>query len=226
MADFKYESFVFYESFFEAITALPDDEQLEMFKAVCSYGLTGVSQPIKGYGKAAFLLIKPQIDANIKRRENGKKGGAPKGNTNAKKQPETTEKQPSDNQKQPNVNVNVNDNVNNIPPLFPKGGDRANLFEKFYSAYPKHQAKKQALKAFEKLNPDEELFAAIMAALENQKQSDQWQRDNGQFIPLPASWLNWRRWEDEPTADGKADKPQNKELTPEEKADIWEFINQ
>lgn len=113
-----------------------------------------------------------------------------------------------------------------IPPLSPKGGDRANLFETFYSAYPKHQAKKQALKAFEKLNPDDELFAAIMAALENQKQSDQWQRDNGQFIPLPATWLNGRRWEDEPTADGKADKPPTEEYTPEELERIERFKNQ
>ena len=129
-------------------------------------------------------------------------------------------------------NVNVNDNVisnvikKNIPPLSPKGGDRANLFETFYSAYPKHQAKKQALKAFEKLNPDEELFAAIMAALENQKQSDQWQRDNGQYIPLPSSWLNGRRWEDEPTTDGKADKPHKREYTPEELKRIEELMNQ
>ena len=32
-----------------------------------------------------------------------------------------------------------------------------------------------------------------------QKESDQWTRDDGQFIPLPATYLNQGRWKDEPT---------------------------
>ena len=99
-------------------------------------------------------------------------------------------------------------------------------FQAFYSKYPKKQKRLEAEKAFLKLKPDDELFAAIMAALENQKQSDQWQRDNGQYIPLPSSWLNGRRWEDEPTADGKEDKPHRREYTPEELKRIEELMNQ
>ena len=38
----------------------------------------------------------------------------------------------------------------------------------------------------------------MSAALERDKRSEQWRRDNGDFIPHPASWLNGRRWEDEP----------------------------
>ena len=34
-------------------------------------------------------------------------------------------------------------------------------------------------------------------ALEVQKQSQQWRKDGGQYIPMPATWLNGRRWEDE-----------------------------
>jgi len=37
-----------------------------------------------------------------------------------------------------------------------------------------------------------------MAGLERSKVSEQWQRDGGQFIPHPATWLNGRRWEDQP----------------------------
>lgn len=62
----------------------------------------------------AFIsAFEPQITANKKRRENGKKGGAPKKNRNAQKQPmvefEKTEKQANANV---NVNVNGNGNVN------------------------------------------------------------------------------------------------------------------
>lgn len=64
----------------------------------------------------AFIsAFEPQITANKKRRENGKKGGAPKKNRNAQKQPmvefEKTEKQANENVNA-NVNANVNGNVN------------------------------------------------------------------------------------------------------------------
>ena len=57
-------------------------------------------------------LIKPQILANNERYENGKKGGAPKGNQNAKKQLKQPMVDFKNNSKQPNVNVNENENVN------------------------------------------------------------------------------------------------------------------
>ena len=112
------ESFVFYRSFYEGIKELPRDIQGEVLTAIMEYGLNGVTtENQKPITKAMFALIKPQLDANNQRFENGKNGGAPKGNQNARKQPknnqETTEKQPKNNQKQPNVNdnVNVNDNI-------------------------------------------------------------------------------------------------------------------
>lgn len=70
-------------------------------------------------------------------------------------------------------------------------------FESFWSAYPKKTAKQQALKAWQKLSPDEKLTAAILSSLERQKKCDQWTKDNGRYIPYPATWLNGRRWEDD-----------------------------
>ena len=119
-------SFIFYGSFFEAITELPDDEQLALFRAICSYGLTGECAETTGVVKGMFSLIKPQMDANAKRRENAKKGGAPRDNSNAGKRKSAAKqptvgsvddkKQPTvvfeAEEKQPNVNVNVNANVN------------------------------------------------------------------------------------------------------------------
>ena len=71
-------------------------------------------------------------------------------------------------------------------------------FDAFWQAYPRKVSKQAARKAWERLSPDEALLSAILAAVERDKQSDQWQRDGGQFIPYPATWLNGRRWEDEP----------------------------
>ena len=70
-------------------------------------------------------------------------------------------------------------------------------FDKFYSLYPKKHGKQNALKSWEKLKPDDSLCQEIMTALSQQKKSEQWTKDNGKFVPYPATWLNGRRWEDE-----------------------------
>lgn len=78
----------------------------------------------------------------------------------------------------------------------PVGGNFADDgFDRFYSAYPKRQAKKDAQRAWQKLSPEDR--AAAMAAIEKSKETDQWTRDNGRYIPQPAKFLNGRRWEDE-----------------------------
>ena len=85
-----------------------------------------------------------------------------------------------------------------IPPISPKGKtDCSDLFNQFWTAYPKHIAKQSAVKAFEKLKPDEKLLEAMLKAIEMQKESKQWEKDGGAFIPYPATWLNQHRWEDE-----------------------------
>lgn len=70
-------------------------------------------------------------------------------------------------------------------------------FGEFWDMYPKKQGKGAADKAYAKLRPDRSLHMAILKALTLQKQSPQWRKDNGQYIPNPATWLNQRRWEDE-----------------------------
>lgn len=71
------------------------------------------------------------------------------------------------------------------------------LFARFWSAYPRKTAKQAALKAFQKLAPDEALLADMLSALDWQRTSDDWQREGGKFVPYPATWLNGRRWEDQ-----------------------------
>ncbi len=123
------DSFVFYRSFYEGIKELDFEQQGRVYNALFGYALNGEETNLTGAEKTAFVLIKPQIDANNIKYENGKKGGAPLGNTNAKKQSknkrkttkkqpknnqETTKEQPNDNIKQPNVNDNDDDIRNNI----------------------------------------------------------------------------------------------------------------
>lgn len=70
-------------------------------------------------------------------------------------------------------------------------------FEVFWKEYPVKKAKAVAIKSWDKLKIDNELFNLIMTALKIHIKLPQWTRDNGQFIPMPSTWLNQRRWEDE-----------------------------
>jgi hypothetical protein len=70
-------------------------------------------------------------------------------------------------------------------------------FERFWKTYPRRVAKDKAWRAWRKakaLPPVEELITAV----EQHMLTDQWRKDRGEFIPHPATWLNQRRWEDEP----------------------------
>lgn len=74
--------------------------------------------------------------------------------------------------------------------------DKYNTFPQFWGEYPRKVAKKDAQKAFAKINPDEAMLTQMLHALDIQKESREWLKDSGAFIPYPATWLNGRRWED------------------------------
>ena len=69
-------------------------------------------------------------------------------------------------------------------------------FEAWWKGYPKKVGKLQASKAFDKaLKMTDE--SKLIEAVKRQSNCAQWQKDGGQFIPHPATWLNQGRWEDE-----------------------------
>jgi uncharacterized protein YdaU (DUF1376 family) len=78
-------------------------------------------------------------------------------------------------------------------------------FADFWTAYPRKVAKPEALKAWIKIKPDDETADAIMRGLDAAKQSRDWTKDDGQFIPHPTTWLNQRRWEDQLETAGAGD---------------------
>ena len=68
-------------------------------------------------------------------------------------------------------------------------------FTRFWKQYPKRVGKGAALRAWAKNAPP---LAAVLSSLEWQCRQPDWLRDQGQYIPHPATWLNRRGWEDEP----------------------------
>lgn len=116
------ESYVFYRSFHEALAELDIKDYGKLMYAINEYALNNNDEKVNaltGVLKSLWTLIKPQLDANHRRREVGFKGGRPAKN-NTEKKPMVFEndenKKPmvifSDTEKKPNVNVNVNVNEN------------------------------------------------------------------------------------------------------------------
>jgi len=87
-------------------------------------------------------------------------------------------------------------------------------FEQFWLAYPKKRSKGKAEAALKKINPSEQLLATMIAKIEQAKTSPDWRKEQGRFIPYPATWLNARGWEDEiisevSNASGRDDQQRN-----------------
>ena len=70
-------SFVFYDSFYRAMNYLTEEEKIEYIYAICNYSLYDIRIEMSPKIEGMFELVKAQIDANIKKREGGKKGGRP-----------------------------------------------------------------------------------------------------------------------------------------------------
>lgn len=146
-------SFVFYESFWDAIRLLPKEERLEAFETICEYALNdALPDGLLPGTEIVFTLVKPQIDANNQRRSNGTKGGRP-----PKEKPMVKNKKTNGYQnRKPNVNENVNENVNvNVNANVNEnanGNVNANAyshaFDETWQAYPRKKEKAAAYKAY------------------------------------------------------------------------------
>lgn len=104
-----------------------------------------------------------------------------------------------------NCMCNITSN-NNIPPIVPQGGRRRRevkktadwkpeRFEGFWKYYPRGENKQGAIRAWDRLQPSDELIAQMAVALRRQTQTESWRQGIG--IPYASTWLNNARWEDE-----------------------------
>ena len=98
-----------------------------------------------------------------------------------------------------NINININNNISNTLVQKPKPSTKD--FETFWTAYPKKRKKADALKAWSKQNGNRPPIETLLAKLTELKSSFDWTKEGGQFIPLPASWLNSGGWDDQVKVD-------------------------
>ena len=79
-------------------------------------------------------------------------------------------------------------------------GTGTDRFAEFWKLYPRKAGKGKAEESFVKYVTSKKIFDAVMAGLRKHIGCDDWVKDDGQYIPHPTTWLNQRRWEDEPVA--------------------------
>lgn len=204
------DSFVFYRSFKDSLSELSDNDKLIMYEAISDYALDKSEPNLKGFPKALFKLIRPQLDANWKRYEAGvthghkgakygKLGGRPKSKKTLSKpsnNPLQTESKPS------NVNGNVNvyissDSIESC----------VYSFDKFWSDYDKKIGSKSKLgKKWNKISDSDKLKIKEYIPRYKAAQPEKQYRKN------PETFLNNEGWNDEIiTKGGINDEPERKQ---------------
>lgn len=145
----------------------------------------------------------PRIQAA---RENGKKGGRPRKPEGNGKEPsgfaEETQQEPKEEPSAKASQSQKRKEISKAAPSHPAAA-AAGPFERFWKAYPRKVGKDAACKAFEKRRPTEALLQSMLDAIDAQLKTEQWQREGGQFIPHPSTWLNEGRWQDETPVPGQ-----------------------
>ena len=182
----------------EVIEPLNDAERGRLLTAMLGYADREEAPELRGNERFVWPVIRQAIDrerAMVERlTANGSKGGRPRKETkeNQEKPTETNgnQEKPTESHKEKDKEKDK-DNTGETPKPPFKG------FEDFWAAYPKKQDKKAAEKAFARLRPGPELLERMIRAVKAWANSEQWTKDGGQYIPLPSTWLNGRRWEDE-----------------------------
>ena len=210
------KGFFCYNSFLDAMEPLNDAERGRLFTQCLQYSIGGADGRLSGNERFLWPMIKSQMDRDFEKADRLSEVRA--ASRKSKKQLITNDNICEENEELHTKDKDKNKNKNTTP-YTPQGVE--DTFSRFWSAYPKKVGKKKAQESFAKLRPDDKTLQAMLASLEYQKQSDQWRRDGGQYIPHPVTWLNQRRWEDEdaqPPAPPKKRRPVfDREYTLEER---------
>lgn len=199
-----------YDSYDLADAMQWDGDPDQLVEALISAGYIDKTEDglmIHDWGEYAGKLLERRAKDRARKRAAAEAAGVPQNfRRNSDGNDEESGKTPSASfvTNQPTVpnQPNTTNSTNRTEPTTPTSDAQAlqeRRFAEFWKAYPKKVGKTSCLKTWKKLKPTAELFDHIMAALENQKRSEQWKREGGRYIPNPLTWLNQGRWDDEPT---------------------------
>ena len=96
-------------------------------------------------------------------------------------------------------------------------------FLTFWGSYPRKEKKKTAFTAYKKIQKPKPSLQIVLESIEAHKITEQWK--DSQFIPLPATFLNARQWEDEFTSNVITLQPKPKTIEDRQKEEEALFAN-
>ena len=176
------KQFTFYRSYFEALRRLPGQQRLGALEAVIGYALDGTEPDgLDDMQEMAFLLIKPTLDAARKMAAGGAKSKPKKRSAKGRaKEGEKEAEGENEIEKENEIEAENEDDS-----LWPEG------FEEFWDLYPVKLGRDKALDAWKRLKPDPQ---EVCDGVRNWRQTKQWTKDRGRFIPRAAKFLEERHY--------------------------------
>ena len=195
------------DAYLNKLARLSDEEFGRVMRALMKYHASGEIIELEGFECLAFDVIRDDIDRDEKSYE--EKCERNRQNRNGGQRPSTTDndRQQSSTTVNDRDQYNITKNNKDIEKETPLKGSKEKAaeqtkqeerFNQFWGAYPRKEDKSKAAQYFKRINPDDELLQTMLRSIEAWKKSDQWQ--DKQYIPHPSTWLNGKRWEDEPPA--------------------------
>lgn len=234
----KSKSFCVFKDYLEYMEGVSDEDLGKAMRAVWLYE-NGLEVPqLSGMPWMLFTTIRRDLDRSHAisqvRGENGAKGGKQKPASSSKEEANFSKdlanvsKDEANSSKPPlHKTLDIDSNKDKDKETYTPKPPQGDLFERFWAAYPKKKSKGQARRAWDKLKPGSTMVDHMLLAIERAKQSEDWQKDGGQYIPYPATWLNAEGWEDEePAPDPPPDRPPVKMhwVVPNPDSDNWEDL--
>ena len=168
------EQFTFYRSYYDAVMKLQPSRRYKLFMAIVEYALDKV-QPVgldRGQ-EMAFLLVRPVLDAAWKRSKSGATGG------------KISRRGPAEKISKKEKEEEIENEIET----------ESEGFLRFWQRYPVKLGRQEALAQWEPVCEEQD---RILEGLELWRNSQQWKRENGRFIPKPEKWLKERWWRQSP----------------------------
>lgn len=179
----KRKQFTFYRSFFEAIGPMKASDRLALYDAIVGYGLDGCPpKRLSAFQTAIFSLIKPVLDSGKARALLAQSDGQ---QNVSKTCPNADE---GEIEKEKEFEIEYEGDCRRFEAA------KAD-FESFWKEYPRKIRKDRAFHTWLAYPPD---VQEAMEGLTRWKKSQQWQEQNGRFIPLAWRWIKEKHYLDTP----------------------------
>ena len=197
------KAFVLYADQYEPIRTLSDAQSGILFKMLFEYNNTGTTPDAEKTDPMvfmAFMFLKNTLDRDndkyLKKCEKNKENADKRWNANASDRipmnanhADRDKNRGRDKDRYINLLSDSPESDQKEKPVYPES------FEKFWIAYPKKEGKGAAYKSYQKIKAPRPSLNKILDSIETHSKTEKWK--NKQYIPLPATFLNQRRWEDE-----------------------------